>query len=51
MKKIKILVLGIAVAAVLSLTGCSNKNGAGSTAGTGGTPGWKTNVSSPVKFD
>ena len=51
MKKIKILVLGIAVAAVLSLTGCSNKNGAGSTAGTGETPGWKTNVSSPVKFD
>ncbi len=51
MKKIKILVLGFAVATTFALIGCSKKNSMGAKSGSGETPGWKTNVSSPVKFD
>ena len=53
MKKIKVVALGLAMAAAMSFVGCSKNNKA---AGAGAKvsadqPGWKANADKPIKFD
>lgn len=53
MKKIKVLALGLAMAAAMSFVGCSKKENASASGSkvSADQPGWKANADKPIKFD
>ena len=53
MKRIKVVALGVAMVAAMTLAGCSKKQVASASAGqvSKDAPGWKANADKPVKFD
>ena len=53
MKKIKVVVLGLAMVAAMSLVGCSKKESAKTSGAkvSSDVPGWKANADKPIKLD